>query len=976
MAPERWQRIKELFASALECAPTERFGFLDEACAGDGALRREIERLLFSYEEDPNFMEAPAVSEVAAEISKADQRRRQIGRTINHYSLLQELGAGGMGEVYLAEDTRLGRKVAIKLLPDEFTRDEERLRRFEQEACAASTLNHPNILTIYEVGESDGTRFIVTEYVDGETLRRRMASAQITINEALDIAMQIASALAAAHDAGVVHRDIKPENIMLRYDQGVKVLDFGLAKLTEQAAQPQSRPSVKTSAGLIMGTVAYMSPEQTQDSEQVDHRTDIWSLGVVFYEMVAGHRPFEGKDLHRQIIAIQENDPPPLAMRIESVPERLKEIVQKALSKDPDQRYQAVKDLLIDLRDLKRKLEIAAEIERSLPPELRDSIGQPFGTRAAVIPLSYPMSSARHIVKKVGDRKRRAMIVSIALSIILAAVAFVWHRFAGQDYSASFANSMRTVPFTSFPGQKSGPAFSPDGNQIAFAWDGGAEDQPGIFVKLIGAWSPLRLTSNLDASPAWSPDGRYVAFIRSGNERGIYGVPALGGPERKLTNRAGHFAWSPDGRMLAVEASISPRAAPSIFLVTIETGEERRLTTTEAGSFGDTYPAFSPDGRTVAFIRSPNSQVSDIHLVPVTGGEPRRLTYDNLFLTSKLAWNADGREIIFSSSRGGLYSLWRVQVSGGPPRRVIGAGEDAISPAVSMRGGRLAYIYQKRDTNIWRAPGPNSKAKDKAPVKLISSTRKDDGMQFSPDGKHIVFTSDRSGNYEIWVAASDGQNPTQLTNFGGAHTGTPRWSPDGTRIAFDSRPEGYSSIYVIGLDGSNLRRATTGTSEDVLPSWSRDGKWIYFGSRRSGNWQIWKIPAEGGEAVQLTRNGGDEAFESWDGQYAYYTKHHETGVWRVPTSGGEESRIFDGGQMGHWALLEEGICFLDREAAPQPAIGYFNFSARRVTPLIRLEKSKAPGGASVLDVSRDGRWIIYWQWDQLDSDIILVENFR
>jgi eukaryotic-like serine/threonine-protein kinase len=309
MTPERWQRIKELVASCLECTPTERSGFLDEACAGDDSLRREVERLLASYEEEPNFMERPAVSEVAAEIIKDDRCRQQAGRMLNHYIVLRWIGAGGMGEVYLAEDTRLGRKVAIKLLPDKFTGDEERLRRFEHEACAASTLNHPNILTIYEVGESDGTRFIVTEYIEGETLRHRLTSVPLSIIEALDIAMQVASAIAAAHDAGVVHRDIKPENIMLRRDQVVKVLDFGLAKLTAQAAQAQASLAVNIDAGPIMGTLAYMSPEHAWGSKQVDHRTDIWSLGVVLYETVTGHKPFRDEDIYHQLVFLCESDP-------------------------------------------------------------------------------------------------------------------------------------------------------------------------------------------------------------------------------------------------------------------------------------------------------------------------------------------------------------------------------------------------------------------------------------------------------------------------------------------------------------------------------------------------------------------------------------------------------------------------------------------------------------------------------------------
>ena len=899
-------------------------------------------------------MERPVVGEVASEILGGDRRRQQRGRRLNHYTILQWIGAGGMGEVYLAEDTRLGRKVAIKLLPSQFTGDEDRLQRFEQEARAASTLNHPNILTIHEVGEAEGTRFIVTEYVEGETLRRHLAAAPSGIDEALDIVMQIASALAAAHEAGVVHRDIKPENIMLRRDQVVKILDFGLAKLTEQAAQARTRLEVNAGPGLMMGTVAYMSPEQARNAEQVDHRTDLWSLGVVLYEMVTGRKPFEGKNVYSRSMAGCESGPPS-ARSLENapgpLPERLNEIVLKALTKDPNQRYQTARELLIDLRDLKRRLETAADRR------------------------SDPISPSEETVVKAGARRRRVIGGSIMLSIIVAVTAFIWHGLAGQNSSASLATSMRTVPFTSFPGQKSGPAFSPDGNQIAFAWDGGGEEKPGIFVKPVGTGSLLRLTSGYDAAPVWSADGRDVGFIRWGQERGIYRISAQGGHEHRLTARAGDFTWSPDGKTLAIADGASPQEALSIFLVSIETGEERRLTTPEPASVGDTYPAYSPDGRTIAFIRSRNSQVSDIYLVPAAGGTPGRLTFDDLYLFNSLDWTADGREIVFSSSRGGLYSLWRIDVSGGLPRRVIGAGEYAVSPAVSRRGHRLAYVYQKGDLNIWRAPGPNAEAKNEPPVKLIASTQNDGGMQYSADGKHIAFTSDRSGNYEIWTATGDGRNPVQLTNFGGALTGMPRWSPDGTRIAFDSRPEGQSKIYVIGADGNNLRRITRDPSEDVLPSWSGDGHWIYFGSRRTGDWQVWKVPAEGGSAVQVTRHGGNQAFESRDGHDVYYTKHHETGVWRLPIAGGEESRIFDGGHLGYWALFRDGICVLNLEAAPQPAIECFNFATRRVTQLVRLDRSKVPFGAAVLDVSQDGQWIIYWQVDQFDTEIMLVENF-
>jgi Tol biopolymer transport system component len=438
---------------------------------------------------------------------------------------------------------------------------------------------------------------------------------------------------------------------------------------------------------------------------------------------------------------------------------------------------------------------------------------------------------------------------------------------------------------------------------------------------------------------------------------------------------AGDFAWSADGKTLAVANRDSPESPSSISLLSLETGETQKLTTPPAGSFGDSSPAWSPDGQALAYIHSSNFQVSDIYSIPITGGEPKRLTFDNLELRGSLDWTADGREIIYSSPRGGLPSLWRVSASGGRTRRLIGIGEYAYDPSIARQGDRLAYVYRRLDPNIWLAPGPNSNAKDKPPVKLIASTREEVSPQFSPDGKRIVFVSDRSGSKEIWVCANTGQNAVQLTKFGGSQTGTPRWSPDGRQIAFDSRPEGQTDIYTISAEGGRLRRVTTENSEDVMPSWSRDGRWIYFGSRRSGDWQVWKAPVEGGQAVQVTKNGGYEAFESHDGKFVYYAKR-EPGIWKVPAEGGEESRVFDQGRLGYWAVLEQGICFLNFGVSPSPAIEYFNFATRQVKLLSRLEKARGPFGAPGLAVSADGQWLLYWQVDQVDNDIMLVENFR
>ena len=365
MTPERLQRIEELFHSALALEPDRRADLLTRACGGDEALRREVESLLESYVQAGSFIEQPA-ADVAAELLFSSQTKLEIGRRIGHYEIKGLLGEGGMGEVYLAWDVRLGRPVALKLLPAQFTANADRVRRFGQEARAASALNHPNIITVYDVGRADSLHFIAIEFVDGETLRQRIGKARLNLGEALDIATQIASALAAAHSAGIVHRDIKPENVMLRRDGFVKVLDFGLAKLapppaTSVEAEAPTMSMVRTNPGVVMGTVSYMSPEQARGAA-VDARSDIWSLGVVLYEMVAGRAPFAGETPSHTAVSILENEPPPLA-RHAHVPAELERIVRKALRKDARERYQAAGDLALDLKGLRQELEVEARLK-------------------------------------------------------------------------------------------------------------------------------------------------------------------------------------------------------------------------------------------------------------------------------------------------------------------------------------------------------------------------------------------------------------------------------------------------------------------------------------------------------------------------------------------------------------------------------------------------------------------------------------
>src|SRR5213595_2288234 len=371
MTPARFQTIEEIFLAALEHEPGQVSAFLDTACEGDEALRREVEVLLASDQRAGRFIERSTVG-LATKIIQKGQGDSLVGQTIGHYKICESIGAGGMGEVYLATDVKAGRRAALKLLPLRFTGDAERLKRFQQEARAVVGLNHPNILTVYEIGEDHSIHYIASELIEGETLRQHLTRGRMELIEAVDIAIQMASALAVAHNAGIVHRDIKPENIMLRPDGYVKVLDFGIAKLAESAFAEAtadgagSMTLAETNLGSILGTVRYMSPEQACPAVGgIDKTTDIWSLGVVLYEMLTGHAPFTGNTPQDIMSSILEKEPPPLTSYVAHIPAELQQIISKTLRKDCEERYRSAHDLLQALKGLRHKLEVEAELEQT-----------------------------------------------------------------------------------------------------------------------------------------------------------------------------------------------------------------------------------------------------------------------------------------------------------------------------------------------------------------------------------------------------------------------------------------------------------------------------------------------------------------------------------------------------------------------------------------------------------------------------------
>jgi Tol biopolymer transport system component len=868
-----------------------------------------------------------------------------------------------MGKVYKVIDKQLNEEVALKLIKPEIASDKKTVKRFSNELKLSRKISHRNVGRMYELMEDKGTLFVTMEYVPGQDLKGLIRqSGQLAIGTTISIAKQVCEGLAEAHRLGVIHRDLKPNNIMIDKGGNARIMDFGIARsLTGKSL---------TGAGAMIGTPEYMSPEQAE-AEEVDHRSDIYSLGVILYEMVTGRLPFEGET--PLSIAMKHKgkiptDPKELNPQI---PGDLSQLILKCMEKDKENRYQDAEEVRSEL----------INIEKGIP------------TTDRVVPQRKPLTSRQITVTL--SLKRLFIPALVVVALVVTAV-IIW-QFLPQKEPISLppVPPLRAVPFTSYPGWETHPAFSPDGNQIAFVWDGETEDNPDIYVKIVGTGTPLRLTTHpgVDAFPTWSPDGRQIAFGRAyEGEYGIFLVPALGGPERKLIDGRAlvgfallwppfALSWSPDGAFLAFPHKESTKPHSSIFLLSVEDLEMRRLTTPPVETkgddpLGDNFPAFSPDGETLAFIRRISLGVEDIYLAPVAGGEPRRLTFDSRAIHS-LAWTPDGREIVFSSDRGGTFSLWKISGSGGQPEPLSGIGQDAFRPTISRQGNRLAYVQDNTDSNIWRTAGPNATENDLTPVKLISSTRGESNPQFSPDGKKIAFTSDRLGSKEIWTCDLDGGNPIPLTSFGASVTGTPRWSPDSQYIACDSRREGHSDIYVLAADGRPPRRLTSETSDEVRPSWSRDGRYIYFGSNRYGDWQVWKTPAEGGKAIQVTKQGGREAFESLDGQLVYYHKGwNRTEIWSVPVQGGEEKSVLEQVPQGSWALVDEGICFLNADAVDGPTVQLFNSATQKVTQIASLDEKALVSGGPDFDVSPDGQWILYEQLDRRGSDIMLVENFR
>ncbi len=817
MKAERWKQIDALFDAVEELPAERRDAFLAEACAGDEELRREVQSLLAEQEKIADgFMENSAMKVVAQGIAAQHTVFQSVPFTngeVGNYKIERLLGAGGMGEIYLAHDGKLNRKVALKILPAEFISDAERLRRFEREARAVSALNHPNIVTIYDVGEAGGWHFIATEFIEGKTLRER-SSENLSLKEILSIAAQAAEALSAAHGAGVIHRDIKPENIMVRADGYVKVLDFGLAKLSMTETDSPDARAPETQAGVVMGTLAYMSPEQAT-GEPVDHRTDIWSLGCVLYEMATGDKPFTRENRQATINAILSGEPSAASASDPNLPGELDHVLGKALEKDREMRYQTASDFRADLRRLLRAID-----------------SSPSWSSGKVV--------AARTQSKIKQSKfhRRVAFVVATLTLLLAVASLVAWQFFKPQPSAPEWSRAKNIQLTDQAGTEFFPCLSPDGKSFVYA--GKSNGNYDLFLQRVGGKNATNLTKDSDADdsqPAFSPDGARIAFRSERETPGIYVMEATGENARRVSDDGFHPSWSPDGREIVF--STAGRDLPDVrntnpsalWSVNVESGARRLLTETDA-----MQPAWSPHGNRIAFwFMPPSVGRSDIATIARTGGDDVVVVTKDASTNWNPVWSPDGQFLYFASDRSGNMNFWRVRVDE-ETGRVLSEPEAVVTPSKFSRhlnfsrdGKRMIYVQTSNESNIQAVEfDARSERPAGVPFWITRGDRQVGRPELSPDGKQFVMRLPRRTQDDIILVNRDGSNWRDLTNdkFFDRY---PRWSPDGKKVAFVSDRSGSYEIWMIDADGTNLRQLTfdspPGTS---FPIWSPDGARLLF----------------------------------------------------------------------------------------------------------------------------------------------------
>ncbi len=872
-----------------------------------------------------------------------------IGRTVDQYQILSKLGQGGMGEVYLADDTTLRRRVAIKFLPAHVGGDAEAVARFQREAQAAAALEHANIVAIHHVGTLEGRPYIVMALVEGETLSDLLGKGPLPTPRVADIASQIADALVAAHRVGVVHRDIKPANVVIGTDGRARVLDFGLAKL--QGASGVTR------ADTALGTAPYMSPEQLR-GEAVDGRTDIFSLGAVLYEMLAGRKPFRGEHREAVFYSILNETPARPSRPGDAAADALAGVAMRALEKKPSERYPNAHEMLTALR----------------------AVGAPEAT-----PRTKPRARSKKQVALIG-----------AVAAVAAAIAASQLR--DRDGTSPpvvpgppSVGAVKASQLTFDPALERWPAWSPDGTRFAYVAETAGFNS--IFVRSSAAGDAQQVTRGAhdDIQPAWSPDGKSIAFARANLPSGkleasdvlgfyfeggdIHVLDLASGNTTQIIDNAFNPAFSPDGTQIAFDAAW---AGPYRIWMTDARGRNpKQLTTDASEGVSHVDPAWSPDGSRIVFRRFQQTR-SDLEVLDVRANTAMRITDDG-FNDMDPTWSPDGRYIYFSSYRSGGLNVWRVSLdigrAGTPEQVTTGPGDD-VQPSVSPDGTRLAFSILGLNSDLWRVPvDAKTGVPTGAPESLIATTREDSRGAWSPDGRAIAFNSDRLGDMNLWLhSIEDGRDRALTSGAGGDYQAN--WSPDGRVIAFFSSRSGNADIWTVDTDGGDLRQLTQGPSLDINPFYAPSGAYIAFQSDRGGRPELWLMNSDGSEPRRIVDVEASGHFSPWfgDGERILFA------------SGDGASRLTYAVTVESGALQELPRVTSGAHASFSPDFSHvvdvaghkvlWVYTLDGAAPVMVLEFEQPDIRIDYPRWSPDGRWVLFDRVAPQGGDIWVLEGLK
>jgi serine/threonine protein kinase/Tol biopolymer transport system component len=986
MTPEQYARLTELFHAAMEVAPDQRAAFLDAAGERDGELRRELESLLAA--QGVAFTEKPPDDIAAAYLERQGGGSTHIPSLapktrVDRYEIRSLLGKGGMGEVYLAEDLRLHRKVALKILPAAVASNQDRMRRFEQEAQAAAALNHPHIAHIYEIGQSESTHFIAMEHIDGDTLRDKIHRDKAPLDKLLKYLTQVAEGLTKAHAAGIVHRDLKPDNIMITRDDYAKILDFGLAKLIELRRPVDSGSAASSEvdtlimaghslAGSVMGTAGYMSPEQAQGRvKQIDQRSDIFSFGCILFEAVTGQRPFADDSLIKSLHKVIYESAPLIKDFNPSAPPDLQRIVRRCMAKDPDERYQTIKDVALELKEVRQGLAGAAEIDSTGP----SSGGTEPSDRQTKAQLGKSTSSAEYIATEI---KRHKKTFALVFAVLVVALGYGLYKLASQKRPPASSPAIEMTRLTATGNVTTG-SISPDGKHVVYA----VKDvgQQSIWVRQVATSSNVQIVPPSDATYtnfAFTHDGNYVYFNKREKDGSdsLYQMPSGGGMERKvIENFSARAVLSADDKRIAfVRGGFFEKENSLVVANSDGSGEQVLATHQFPLNFYFGGIAWTPNGKSITCVSGPHAQ--KLIEVPLEGGAEKLVNTPQWFSVINIEWLPDATGLIVAAldkSRTSPLQIWHLSYPSGEARRITNDFSNYPNLSLSADASALVVIKRELTSHIWLVPdGDANRAKQ-----LTTGNNRLDGyprVSWTPDGR-IVFDSTGSGSIHTWIMNADGSDQRQLTDGRyedqGAHV-----SPDGQYIVFASNRSGTQHIYRMDIDGNNLKQLSNGADE-AAPFFSPDGRWVICSSN---NYSSWKVPVDGGELVQLTNNSWASDISA-DGKLVVYVRQGRGPLWNIiimPFAGGPPLKTFDVTSETRpnslWTRDGNAIIYNLTHGGSISGVTNLWIQSLDGSPPKQITNFTSESFFS-FDWSQDGKRLVCGR-GATNSDVVLINNFR